>query len=270
MRVYRNLIIGKIILVTLFTLIFLYNELKYSEYRPSFKLKLISMESLSSDPVIMAGNAPVGGGTGGFGGGDFLSAFLLASLVGGRGFGANYSGPALVEMSALLNEKAIGDTRRDVADSTSEIRESIHNQSLATSHEFRGVDNRLTDVALESLRGKYEGIIASMHSTNQLEGKVDRETNRLSRENREIQTSMDRQFCDLKHDMQAGFNDLEKREMQREIDTLRRQVPQPVTVSQYVTAQPINPCAQSASACDPALLAMLKELIGIQNPLFKK
>lgn len=182
------------------------------------------MESLRNEPVIMSGNGGMGY-PGGNSGGDLLTPLLFASMLGG-GLGANrgygYAGPALVEASALYTQQGLADARRDTKDSESEIRETLHTNALANASEFRSLDREISTLGRENLAGRYENQLATKDMAFQLTNKVDRETDSLRRLAFENKVDTDKQFCDLRHQISDSINNLEKREMQREIDTLRR------------------------------------------------
>jgi hypothetical protein len=179
------------------------------------------MESLRSDAVMMSGNAPLGGGGYGYGDNGLTSGLLLAGLLGGGLGGNRYQGPGLVEASALYNQQAIGETRRDVKDSESEIRETLHLNTLSNHSEFRALDREISLLGRESLASGYEGKLATKDMTFDLLNKVDRETDSLRRQNFNDKVDTDKQFSILRQDMFNGLAAIEKREMQREIDSLR-------------------------------------------------
>lgn len=191
------------------------------------------MEELRNQPVSFSGgNAGTpfvmpGYGANFGGGGDILGTLGMLALLSGRGLGAekcgfNFTGPALVEASALDAAKSFADVRHDTAETASEIRESIHTQTLGLMGEFRGLDCKFSGLQRDSLAGKYEGIIAALQSNFALSNKIDSETNRLSLENRALQTSMDKQFCDLTHRLDNGLKELEVRSLNSKIEDLQR------------------------------------------------
>lgn len=197
------------------------------------------MESLRNEPVNFSGGNAAGvpvmptlgytaySGLGG-GGGDLLGTIALLSLIGGRGLGIdkgcgfNFTGPALVEASALATAQGFSDTRSDVKDVASEVRESIHTQTLGLMGEFRGLDCKFNGIGRDALAAKYESAISNLQSMFAISNKIDNDTNRLSLENRGIQTSMDKQFCDLNNRLEHGFKDIEVGNLRTQLDELRR------------------------------------------------
>lgn len=181
------------------------------------------METLRNEPVILTGNSPIGSGGGYGSSGDLLSTILAASLIGGGigGFNRGYA-PATVDMGTLLTEKSNGDTRRDVKESESEIRESIHQNSHNTSSEFRGLEGRLASIDKEALASRYESQIASKDATVYLDGRIDTQTSQLRDQVNCFSNGVDRQFVDLRYEIQRGLQDIKDREMAREIADLRR------------------------------------------------
>lgn len=183
------------------------------------------MESLRNEPVIFGGTP---GGTG-YGGHDVLSTVLLASLLGGRGLGAPYAGAygagapaALGATEALSGVTAFNasETRRDIKDVESEIRESIHNQTNTNSAEFRTVGMKLCDIEKENVETKYALSGAIKDSENRLTNKIDRESDQIKNQMRSFETNMDKQFCDLNMNIERKFCELKERELTSRISQL--------------------------------------------------
>ena len=119
--------------------------------------------------------------------------------------------PAMVEMSALINEKSLGDTRRDILESESEIIQGQHRQSIANANEFRSVDKSIDVVGRDTLISRFQSVIETKEMAYRLDNKMERESDLLKR-----------QVHELKADVLKAIGDIEKRELNREIDSLRR------------------------------------------------
>jgi hypothetical protein len=182
------------------------------------------MDTLRNEPVILTGNGGMGPGyAGGYHGGDFLSTILAASLLGGAaGYGKGYYQPALVEASALSTHKELSDTRSDIKEVESEIRETLHTQTLATASEARNFDSRLAAIDKSSVESKYEGIIAAKDAQTALHNKIDRENDASRRQIFEFQVGTDKQFAAIQNQINEKFNEVKIGQLQDEIRDLRR------------------------------------------------
>lgn len=152
------------------------------------------MDSLSNEPVILSGNSPVGGYSD-------SSIWSLGQLINNNA----------VHTAALFNEKSVADARRDVKEAESEIRQSIHAQSLGNSTEFRGIDAKLFQLEKESVSSKYEAQIASKDATLALRDKVDAEMKQVNSKLDCLMNSFDRQLTALR-----------ERDLYQEINALKR------------------------------------------------
>lgn len=191
------------------------------------------METLRNEPVIMTGNGGMGGYGYGLGHTDLFSPLLLGAALSGNGlFGSKGYGPtvvtqgyqpAMVDMGTLINQQGQSDIRRDVTDSTSEIRESIHEQTIANAAEARSIQQSIDTASRESLASKYEAQIAVKDSTVALTNKVDCESNAIKGLQFQTQVSLDKHFADLNHRIDRRFAELTEKELQRENSLLRSQ-----------------------------------------------
>jgi hypothetical protein len=181
------------------------------------------MESLRNEPVSINGYG------GGYGGSSILDTILAASLIGGnRGYQ-----PAVTDVGTLHTSEGIGDTRRDVLEASSDVRsdikesecsvkDSVHELQTATTGEFRTVGMKLCDIEKEAVETKWANAVALKDAEYNIVQKVDRESDFIKAKIDTLQVSQDKQFCDLTHQIERKFNDLNTRDMQNTIDELRR------------------------------------------------
>lgn len=173
------------------------------------------MESLRNEPIVFGGSpAGMGGGSGD----SLVSALVVSSLLGRNG--VNGSGAGFAD---FINEKSVGEARRDIKDSESEIRESIHNQTMHSSSEFRALDGRLASIDKEAVSARYESQIAAKDAQYSLTNKIDCETGLIKNQLGYIQTNVDKQFSDLKTDLFRSLTAIRERELNDEIQSLRRE-----------------------------------------------
>jgi len=189
------------------------------------------MESLRNEPVnLNSGSVPptiltTGNQGSGYGFGEgLLGLAAVAALFGGGlgGWGANKGG--FVDYGTLINQQGQSDIRRDVGETESEIRETLHTQAIGNMGEFRAISDKLGDIDKTATVSQYENQIATKDATASLSNKIDYETNAIKHQNFTMQVSMDKQFADLNHRLEHKFNDLVAREQATEIERLRREL----------------------------------------------
>lgn len=181
----------------------------------------------------MVDNEPVffGGGSGygneGLGGGLGLIA-LLALLGGNRNggglFGNNGGGSGTAAVEGLVSNIELGDLRQEVADVKSSIKESILNQTIGLGNEFRGIDARLCASEKDAIKAGYKSRIQTLELGTTLSNKIDCEVEALKDKVNYFQVNVDKQFCELSHEMEKGFHKVEERELKEENRDLRERL----------------------------------------------
>lgn len=182
----------------------------------------------------MVDNEPVffGGGTGGgynngFGGELGLIA-LLALLGGNRNggglFGNNGGGSGTAAVEGLVSNIELGDLRQEVSDIKSSIKESILNQTIGLGNEFRGIDAKLCASEKDAIKAGYEARIQTLELGTTLSNKIDCEVNQVKEKLNHFEVNVDKQFCNLSHEMEKGFHKVEERELKEENRDLRERL----------------------------------------------
>lgn len=212
------------------------------------------MESLTSS----GGQAPTILSTGtnndGLGGGA-LGTILLASLLGGRGFGNNGLGAGDTTSGAALAyaQRAADNSSTlltSVTKAEGDIKEAtnaaIQRLQIENAVNFNKLDNRLCDAEKEAIKAGYEARIESLQTKSELLSNQNANTISIKDDIKdfrfatdkqfcETNSNIDKQFCNLDHRLdkqfrcledtvQRGFACLNERELKEEIRQLRDQV----------------------------------------------
>lgn len=167
------------------------------------------MNRFTNDPLNVGGAGGLG-----FGGGDGLGLIALLALLGGRrggglfggdeghGGGANVlAGDVAAKVVELQNSSNL---RAEVRDTEAALRETILNQTIGLNSEFRGLEGRIDNAALDAVKAQYEAKIASLQATNVLERRIDDESEKIRTDIQQFQVSTDKQFCHVNSAIQSS------------------------------------------------------------------
>jgi hypothetical protein len=210
------------------------------------------MESLRNEPVYLGGTPGTGGtpvvintpstGGNGYGENGLLSTVVLASLLGNRGglggaglgTGDTTSGAALAYAQRAADNSsemlaAIGKSEGDVKEA---FNAGIHRMQIENSAHFSNLASKLCDTEKEAIKAGYEARIESLQTKSDLLANQNANTISIKDDIKDLRfdvdskfchlnNSMDKQFCDVGHKLEHGFNKIAERELMEENRRLR-------------------------------------------------
>jgi hypothetical protein len=180
----------------------------------------------STEPVIIASSPTptVIAPSTGYGESGLLSTIVTASLLGGGAWGAGrYNQEALVSQGTVDLLQASNDTRRDVKDSESEVREYIHTHNSAVATQFQLLGDKVHSIDKEAQAARYESQIAVKDAVTSLTAKIDCESNALRNQISCFENKLDKDLTQFRFETERNFAEVAERELKAEIRELKRE-----------------------------------------------
>jgi hypothetical protein len=140
----------------------------------------------------------------------------------GNGFGYGYAFADIPARTATLQNTS--NLRYDVARAESEIKGSIHDQSLGHGEAFRDSLRESFESRLEAVKSGYEARLENKESKFDIITKVDREADIIKMQIREFRHDVDRRFCETNKNIDDKFAQLEIRDCNDKVAELRLRV----------------------------------------------
>lgn len=184
------------------------------------------MESLRNEPVYLGGTPGTGGTPvvintpNGNGDNGLLSTVVLASLLGGRGFGNNGLGSGDTTAGAALAyaQRAADNSSTlltSVTKAEGDIKEAtnagLHRLQIENAAHFTNLMNRSCEVEKESIKAGYEARLESMQTKADLMANQNANTISIKDDIKDFRFSTDKQFCETNSNINSKFCELDHR-----------------------------------------------------------
>lgn len=168
----------------------------------------------------------------------------MDTLVNGTGQGATFASSGNDAMlAALLSQQnyrknddgldqtianQVSELRRDVAksesdlkDSVSGIKDTIQRLQLENTINFKDLDNRLCTSEKEQLKATFENREKLLDTKYQLSEKIDRESEIIKKDLIQFRFDVDKQFCEVQHQIEKGFDKVQVDGLKERIANLK-------------------------------------------------
>lgn len=137
-------------------------------------------------------------------GGGLIGALLVGELLGGRrgfGGGERRCGDELAGdvASRVVELQNTSDLKGEIRGVEAGLRESILNQTIGNSNEFRALEGKIGTAALDAVKAQFEAKIAALQATNELSNLISAKTD-----------IVERSIDGLRHDVDTKFFGISK------------------------------------------------------------